>query len=496
MPQQILKVGTSALKIHPRNSEFYDDISGEEYERFKSSIALEGILSPLIVAYDMTIISGHQRFRAAKELGIEEVPVIVREDLKDKDDILRNLIAANFGRLKNDAAKQRKAIAEYVDLVGYKNGEAGRGGRDRKSETTEISQEKGRTSCPSFSDNNLSNSSEAPRKKLTLPEIAAELGISDKELQRTLRIERNLTPAMKDFLDNGRIGKNIASKCIAGLSQKEQDELISRLDATKRYTDSQLQSYIDEIKQLKMLCDSKSRANQDLERAFNRQLRENQQLKERQASQTAQSAQGLNESISPLTISPEAEKQINKLKEELASARNDLASTRNDLSAAKQDLSRRQNELSQQKTELTRQHQELSAAQRDLSTTQSEIARREAEIKKLRQELSEANKRREETTKTYESPDSYSSVFADSKGLAELMYKIQDMLDKDLSPLKFSRMLDRIDRNDVSRRNLGALLDKVDSWSRDIHKILNVNEVVDVDVVAQLRNITHRVFPC
>ena len=496
MSQQILKVGTSALKIHPRNSEFYDDISGEEYERFKSSIALEGILSPLIVAYDMTIISGHQRFRAAKELGIEEVPVIVREDLKDKDDILRNLIAANFGRLKNDAAKQRKAIAEYVDLVGYKNGEAGNNHK-----------KVGTTNCRSYYDENMADNSEnfvqnnEPRRKLTLAEIAAELGINERELQRTLRIERSLTPAMKDFLDNGRISKNIASKCIAGLSQKEQDELISRLDATKRYTDSQLQSYIDEIKQLKMLCDSKSRANKDLEAAFNRQLRENQQLKA-----TAQSAQGLNESISPLTnspvtnspvtISPEAEKQINKLKEELAFARNDLATAKQDLSTAKQDLSRRQNEISQQKTELTRQHQELSAAQRDLSITQSEIARREKELAKLRQELSEANKRREETTKTYESPDSYSSVFADSKGLAELMYKIQDMLDKDLSPLKFSRMLDRIDRNDVSRRNLGALLDKVDSWSRDIHKILNVNEVVDVDVVAQLWNITHRVFPC
>lgn len=489
MSQQILKVGTSALKIHPRNSEFYDDISGEEYERFKSSIALEGILSPLIVAYDMTIISGHQRFRAAKELGIEEVPVIVREDLKDKDDILRNLIAANFGRLKNDAAKQRRAIAEYVELVGYRNGEAGNGHKKVGSANcTSYSSKTTQENQDSFVQNDKSLQSEAPRKKLTLPEIAAELGISIDELKRTLRIERNLTPAMKEFLDNGRIGKNIASKCIAGLSQKEQDELISRLDATKRYTDSQLQSYIDEIKQLKMLCDSKSRANKDLEAAFNRQLRENQQLKA-----AAQSAQGLDGSISPITnspitnspvnispvtISPEAEKQINKLKEELSAAKQDL-------STAKQDLSRRQNEISQQKTELTRQHQELSAAKRDLYATQSEIAsrdseiaRREEELAKLRQQISELTTKKAEPV--YESPDSYSSVFADSKGLAELMYKIQDMLDKDLSPLKFSRMLDRIDRNDVSRRNLGALLDKVDSWSRDIHKILNVNEVVDV----------------
>lgn len=32
-------------------------------------------------------------------------------------------IAANFGRLSNDPAKMRKAIKEYVELVGYKKGD-------------------------------------------------------------------------------------------------------------------------------------------------------------------------------------------------------------------------------------------------------------------------------------------------------------------------------------------------------------------------------------
>jgi len=47
---------------------------------------------------DMTIISGHQRAKAAKENGINLVPIIIREDLDNEDIKLKALIAANFGR--------------------------------------------------------------------------------------------------------------------------------------------------------------------------------------------------------------------------------------------------------------------------------------------------------------------------------------------------------------------------------------------------------------
>lgn len=46
----------------------------------------------------------------AKQLGIENSK-------------LRALISNNFGRRKNNPAKDRKALATYVELKGYKNGE-------------------------------------------------------------------------------------------------------------------------------------------------------------------------------------------------------------------------------------------------------------------------------------------------------------------------------------------------------------------------------------
>ena len=76
------------------------------------------------------------------------------------------IIAANFGRNKNDEAKQRKVAVEYVRLCGYKNGEMGNG---REKEVH----------------NGLAT-------KLTLDEIAAQLGTSKRDLQRALSIERNI----------------------------------------------------------------------------------------------------------------------------------------------------------------------------------------------------------------------------------------------------------------------------------------------------------------
>lgn len=225
MNKEITNVSIDVLKVHPRNTEFFDDISGAEYEEFKNSIKEEGIISEIIVAPDMTIISGHQRYKAAKELGIKMIPIRIREDLIDEDKKLKVLLAANFGRSKNDDAKQRKVAVEYVRLCGYGHGEIGK--------------------------NHSQNSQNENSEKLTLEEIAKRLGTSKANLTRALSIERNLTESMKELLDTGVISKTVASDVITSLSKDEQEELIKSMDITKKITQKEAQQYINEIKQLK-----------------------------------------------------------------------------------------------------------------------------------------------------------------------------------------------------------------------------------------------------
>lgn len=229
MSKEITNISIDVLKVHPRNTEFFDDISGKEYEEFKNSIKEEGIISEIIVAPDMTIISGHQRYKAAKELGIKLVPIRIREDLIDEDKKLKVLLAANFGRSKNDDRKQRKVADEYVRLCGFKHGEIG-GGHQR--------------------------SHYGISAQLSLSEIAQQLGTSRTNLTRALSIERNLTEDMKDCLDKGVFSKTVAADIISSLSEEEQERLIEKLDVTKKYTSKEIQKYISENEKLKKECEN------------------------------------------------------------------------------------------------------------------------------------------------------------------------------------------------------------------------------------------------
>lgn len=94
------------------------------------------------------------------------------------------MISNNFGRWKNNSAKDRKALETYVSLRGYKHGQVG-GGYDQTSQN--------------------GNSG------MTLEEIAKQLGTSKTNLTRALRIGRNLTDTMKELLDAGEITKTFAS---------------------------------------------------------------------------------------------------------------------------------------------------------------------------------------------------------------------------------------------------------------------------------------------
>lgn len=75
------------------------------------------------------IISRHAKMALLKNqplMSMTLVPIKIDDDLQDENSKLRALISNNFGRRKNDPAKDRKALETYVTLRGYKQGEIGR----------------------------------------------------------------------------------------------------------------------------------------------------------------------------------------------------------------------------------------------------------------------------------------------------------------------------------------------------------------------------------
>lgn len=216
--KEITNVSTSVLKVHPRNAEFFDDISGEEYARFKKSIQEDGILSPILVSPDMTVISCHQRLKACKDLGINLVPVMIREDLINEDDKVKTLLVANFGRLKNDPIKQAKVYKEYEKICGITMG--------RPSKEV------------------VNNS-----RLITQEDIAKELGVDASTIRNIKRLS-TLSPDLQDLISDGKITATTGYKILARLTQEEQEELVKNLDVTKKLTQNQVQEYVDKIAEL------------------------------------------------------------------------------------------------------------------------------------------------------------------------------------------------------------------------------------------------------
>lgn len=215
MAQEIMNLPVAALKPHPRNEEFFSNIEGEDFKRLKESISELGILTPLRVAADMTLVSGHQRYRAAKELGLELVPVIVDHTLQSDDGMIAQLIAANFGRMKNDPIKQAKWIAEYERVRGVRVGRPS----DKLRQNVVISQE----------------------------DIANELGIDVRTVQRLKKLN-NLLPEIQDIISEGKVTASTGYNLIASLSPEEQRKLLESLPETEKITAKKMESYIAQIK--------------------------------------------------------------------------------------------------------------------------------------------------------------------------------------------------------------------------------------------------------
>ena len=126
------------LVEHPRNKEFFDNIEGDRWEDFKESVGRRGIVESIVVTQDLLIVSGHQRVRACKDIGLLEIPCRISyyPDYDDKynrtkdDMILEDLICTNImqrGVGNVNPMKMAKCIMELERIYGIQKG------GDRKS---------------------------------------------------------------------------------------------------------------------------------------------------------------------------------------------------------------------------------------------------------------------------------------------------------------------------------------------------------------------------
>lgn len=77
---KIKMVRVDDLKPYENNPRFNDDA----VEYVKNSISEFGFKVPMVIDKDNVIVAGHTRYKASLELGLEEVPCIVADDLTEE----------------------------------------------------------------------------------------------------------------------------------------------------------------------------------------------------------------------------------------------------------------------------------------------------------------------------------------------------------------------------------------------------------------------------
>ena len=182
--------------------------NGEEKEQLLKSIKAQGTIEPLIVRplseSEYEVISGHRRMEICKELGMEKIPVIVRNLTNEQ--AVSMMVDANLHR--NNILPSERAFAYKMKWEAAK-----------KSEKT-LSQ---------------------PATKYRSDErIANEFGIGKDTLHRYIRLTY-LIPELLEMIDEGRISLTPAVE-LSYLTHEEQHLLLNEIeyaDATPSLSQAQ-----------------------------------------------------------------------------------------------------------------------------------------------------------------------------------------------------------------------------------------------------------------
>ena len=217
---QLMKI--EELIPHPRNSEFFDDMSGDKWKEFLESIKTSGVIEPIVITQDKVIVSGHQRVRACKELGITEIMTEVKV-YDDEDAILKDLLETNIrqrGTIGGSEVKLGRRIKEMERIYGIRNGR------------------------PSKTSNNVGV------KNITQEDLLNQLGLN-KETYRQAKSLSTLPPEIQELVEQGKISASTGSRLIARLPLEEQIELAQSLPTivTEKLTQKQVQEYADKLRE-------------------------------------------------------------------------------------------------------------------------------------------------------------------------------------------------------------------------------------------------------
>ena len=188
--QNIAVSDLQPFKNHP-----FKVLEGEEMEKMIESVRQFGVITPAVArplsGSKYEIVSGHRRLEACRKLGIETMPVVVRE-MTDDEAIIAMV----------DANLQRETILPSEKAFAYKM-------------KLEALNHQGATSVQIG-------------QKYSRSIVAEDAGTSESQIQRYIRLTK-LTPELLEMVDEGKIAFSPAVE-ISFLTENEQRLLLDAMD--------------------------------------------------------------------------------------------------------------------------------------------------------------------------------------------------------------------------------------------------------------------------
>jgi ParB/RepB/Spo0J family partition protein len=170
-------VPINALVPSDDNQDLFRDMEGEDFEQLKCSIQELGVIQPLVVDEDLRVICGDQRLRAARALGLQTVPAVIRW-VGEAETRAMMAIEENIRRRQLQPSEMARAIKKLTELKD-RSGRAG--------------------------------------------QVAEAVGLSDRQVQR-YRDLSHLIPELSVLLDGGTLTQQVALQ-MAQLEEAVQREL-------------------------------------------------------------------------------------------------------------------------------------------------------------------------------------------------------------------------------------------------------------------------------
>lgn len=221
---KILQIPVEQLYEHKQNKKYFCDITGSDYDLLVQSIRTQGLLTPLLIAQadesSYTVLSGHQRLRAARDLGLQVLPCLLLETAGPTEQ-LDILTQANLGRSISTA--ERYKIAErLIELESDAREDNGDKGGDNKK----------------LSDSAQNGQNRKPKRD----RVAEQAGLTKHDMEALYKLKTLPLAEQQEFWDwlqsTNPNKKTIAEKLKTALKQnrqyKESDKELNQLKRKAR----------------------------------------------------------------------------------------------------------------------------------------------------------------------------------------------------------------------------------------------------------------------